>query len=212
MQEIPEIKDFLENISEFVNNDETVKKDYSEYLKTIGAKNNLENSIPYIFERNLDGDSILDKFSKSGKKLSKSAKLIFSALTKAQSSIFEVKKILKNGFELYNLVNEKLYTFETVFKMNNYRGIGIGQYVVARFFELEKKYYLIEISGILPSNRRDEALRYAIAKIVQSPSLVYFDNTKKENEIKKNIAKMHKDFFELFESSEISTTNDFADE
>ena len=45
------------------------------------------------------------------------------------------ENVLKNGFELYNLINEKLYTVTSLSKMNSYRGIGIGQFLIARIFQ-----------------------------------------------------------------------------
>ncbi len=33
--------------------------------------------------------------------------------------------------------------------MTHFRGLGAGQYVVARVFEFEGEYYLLEISNIL---------------------------------------------------------------
>jgi deoxyadenosine/deoxycytidine kinase len=68
--------------------------------------------LPYIFERNINNKTILEIFNEENKD-----KKIVEDLIKAQSSIFEIKKILKNGFELYNLVNEKTYKVLSLTKM-----------------------------------------------------------------------------------------------
>ena len=42
---------------------------------------------------------------------------LVQSLLNAISSVFEIKKILKNGFELYNIINEKTYTVLSLTKM-----------------------------------------------------------------------------------------------
>jgi len=138
--------------------------------------------------------------------------MILKGLTSSVSSIFEVKKILKNGFELYNLVNEKTYSVISLVKMTHFRGVGVGQYVIARVFEFESEYYLLEISNVLAASQKDDAMRYAIAKIIQSPELVYKDNLEKQKEIEKQVKKLHKKFLECFESDELITTNKLTDD
>ena len=96
--------------------------------------------------------------------------------------------------------------------MTSFKGIGGGQYVVARIFEFEKAYYLLEISGVLPSSRKDDALRYSVAKIIQNPELVYLDNPAKQKEIEKEVKDIYDKFIEFFGKDEIVTTNKFADD
>lgn len=209
----------MNSLIKFVQTDKEIKPDFNEYLTTIGVKQlsqSQEQSIclPYIFERNIgpNSKSILEFFLEKTKKLSKTARLIIKGLTSSVHSIFEVKKILKNGFELYNLVNEKTYTVISLVKMTNYRGVGVGQFVVARIFEFENEYYLLEISNVLAASQKEDAMRFAISKIIQSPEIVYKDNKEKQKEIEKQVKKLHKSFLECFETDEIITTNKFADD
>lgn len=212
------ISEIINGLTDFVQNDEAVSADFSEYLTTIGAGKDVSDEkiqsicLPYIFERNIDSKSIIDIFLESKKKLTKGAKLILKALTNSTSSIFEVKKILKNGFEFYNLVNEKAYDVISLVKMTHFRGVGIGQYVVARIFELEGEYYLLEISNVLSATQKDDAMRFAVAKIIQTPEMVYKDNKEKEKAIEKQVKKLSKAFNDCFGTDEIVTTNKFADE
>ena len=211
------ISEIMGDLINFIQNDKEISEDFDEYLKTIGVKDITPaqaNSIciPYIFERNLNSKSIFDLFLEKTKKTTKYAKMIIKGLTSSVSSIFEVKKILKNGFELYNLVNEKTYTVISLVKMTHFRGVGIGQYVIARIFEFEDEYYLLEISNVLAANQKEDAMRYAIAKIIQSPELVYKDNSSKQKEIEKQVKKLYKKFLECFETDELVTTNKMADE
>jgi len=211
------ISDVMNSLINFVQTNEDIKPDFQEYLVTIGAKNPPESQMhsicmPYIFERNLNSKSIMELFLEKTKKITKPARLVLKGLTSSVSSIFEVKKILKNGFELYNLVNEKTYTVISLVKMTNFRGVGIGQYVVARIFEFEEEYYLLEISNVLAANQKDDAMRYAIAKIIQAPEVVYKDNKEKEKSIEKQVKKLYKYFLDCFATDEIITTNKFADD
>lgn len=211
------ISEAISDLINFVQTNEEIKEDFQEYLTTIGAKDIPPSQmqsvcLPYIFERNINSKSIIEIFLEKTKKATKPIRAIIKGLTSSVSSIFEVKKIYKNGFELYNLVNEKNYSVISLVKMTHFRGIGIGQYVIARIFEFESEYYLLEISNILAANQKDDAMRYAIAKIIQAPELVYKDNKAKEKEIEKQVKKFYAKFLECFEKDEIITTNKYADD
>ena len=212
LEDLKEINDVIKELAEFIQNDETVKPDFEEYLKTIGNTNLQSACFTYIFERNLNNKSILTLYLENTKKVPASSKKIIKALMKSVSSIFEVKKVLQNGFELNNIINEKTYSVLSLVKMTSFRGIGAGQYVVARIFKFEDAYYLLEISGVLPSSRRDDALRYSVAKIIQNPELVYLDNPEKQKEIEKEIKSIYKKFIDFFGTDEVVTTNRFADD
>ncbi len=213
IEKINEINDVVKEIFEFTQNNEKVKSDFDEYLATIGAKNISLNQmekifLPYIFERRIDNKSILEMFKENGTKNEK----ITDSFINAQASIFEIKKILKNGFELYNLINEKTYKVLSLTKMTNFRGVYAGQYIVARIFELEGDYYIIEISSILSHSQKADAIRYAVMKLVQTPRLLYLDNPEKEKEIQNTISEMHQKFIKTFDTDIILTTNKHADE
>ena len=212
LEDLKEINDIIKDLAVFVQNDEIVKPDFEEYIKTIGNVNLQSACFTYIFERNLNNKSILTLYLENTKKVSASSKKIIKALMKSISSIFEIKKVLQNGFELNNIINEKTYNAVSLVKMTTFRGIGSGQYVVARIFKFGDVYYLLEISGVLPSNRRDDALRYSVAKIIQNPELVYLDNPDKQKEIEKEIKAIYKKFVDYFGTDEIVTTNRFADD
>ena len=213
IERIVEINDILKEVFEFTQSNETVKSDFEEYLATIGARNISLNQmekifLPYIFERNINGKSVLELFKENGCK----NKEILEGLIKSLSSVFEIKRILKNGFELYNMVNEKTYTVLSLTKMSNFRGVYAGQYIVARIFEFRGEYYVIEISNVLSHSQKADAMRYAVMKLVQNPRLLYLDNPEKENEIKSAISDMSEKFIKTFGKDIILTTNKHADE
>ncbi len=214
LEDLKEINDVIKELAEFIQNDEAVKPDFEEYIKTIGQNTmNLQSAcFTYIFERNLNNKSILQLYLENNKKLSASVKKIVKSLMKSISSIFEIKRVLQNGFELNNIINEKTYNAVSLVKMTTFRGMGAGQYVVARIFKFEDAYYLLEISGVLPATRKDDALRYSVAKIIQNPELVYLDNPQKQKEIEKEIKVIYDKYIEFFGTDEIVTTNKFADD
>lgn len=212
LEDLKEINDVIKELAEFIQNDEFVKPDFEEYIRTVNGMNLQSACFNYIFERNLDNKSILTLYLENAKKVPASTKKIVKALMASMSSIFEVKRVLQNGFDLNNIINEKNYSVVSLVKKTSFRGIGAGQYVVARIFKFEKAYYLLEISGVLPSSRKDDALRYSVAKIIQNPELVYFDNPEKQKEIEKNVKEIYDKFIKFFGKDEVVTTNKFADD
>lgn len=207
----------LEELMNFIQNDEEVKQDFNEYASTMGGlKHNtlMELAVPYIFERNIPDKncSVIELYLQKHETLPDEARNLLIALKNPISSIFEIKKNIKNGFELLNLVNEKKYEAIYPFKMTNLRGLGVGQFLVARLFNFENTTYIIDISGALPSTKKSEATRFAVAKIIQEPHLVYQDNPEKEKEIENNVKLMNQKFVEAFGSNMIFTTSNHSDE
>ena len=212
IEKINEINEAVKEIFDFTQKNETVKADFDEYLATIGARNiqlsQMEKIfLPYVFERRINDKSILEMFLEENGNQN-----IVKSLLDAQASIFEIKKILKNGFELYNLINEKTYKVLSLTKMTNFRGVYAGQYIVARIFELDNEYYVIEISSILSHSQKEEAYRYAVMKLVHTPRMLYTDNPEKEEEIKATINEMYEKFIKSFGKDMILTTNKHADD
>ena len=212
IEKITEINEVLKDIFTFTQENDMVKADFNEYLATIGSKNIPLNQmekifLPYVFERKLNNHFILDLYLETGKN-----KEIAEALLDAQASIFEIKKILKNGFELYNLINEKTYIVSSLTKMTNFRGVYAGQYISGRIFKLKDEYFIVEISSVLSHSQKTEAYRYAVMKLIQNPRALYFDNPEKEEEIKNTVSEMYKKFIKSFEKDIILTTNKHADD
>jgi len=212
IEKINEINDVLKDIFNFTQTNEEVKADFDEYLATIGSRNISLNQmekifLPYVFERKINDKFILEMYQENGKHTE-----IIESLLNAQASIFEIKKILKNGFELYNLVNEKAYNVSSLTKMTNFRGVYSGQYIVGRIFSYKGENYIIEISSVLSHSQKNEAYRFAVMKLIQNPRTLYYDNIEKENEIKSTISDMYQKFIKTFNKDIILTTNKHADD
>lgn len=213
------INSVIKSIAEFIQTHEDIKIDFNEYLRTIGASS--KTGVPlqtacfsYILERNLGEDlkSIPELYLENNKNLDKETKDIVNAIDKSISSVFEIKKVTKTGFDLLNIVNERKYMVISLMKMTAFRGLGSGDYVIARLVNLNGDYYLLEISGVLPASRKDDAYRFAVAKIIQNPELVYLDNPEKQKEIEQDVADVYKKFVDFFGTTEIITTNKCADD
>lgn len=213
------INGVIKQIAEFIQSHEEIKTDFNEYLRTIGASS--KTGVPlqtacfsYILERNLGEDlkSIPELYLENTKGLDKDTKDIVEAINNSISSVFEIKKVTKTGFDLLNIVNERRYMITSLMKMTAFRGIGSGDYIIARIVNINGDYYLLEISGVLPSTRKDDAYRFAVAKIIQNPELVYLDNPDKQKEIEDDVAEIYQKFVDFFGTTEIITTNKFADD
>ena len=218
IEKLANISDTITKLMNFVMTDETVKPDFDEYLATFSAQNADKNRIqaliiPYIFERRLTEQrkTILQLFEEKNTDLTDDEKKILESLSKSFSSVFEVRRILSNGFELYNLINEKMYKVLSLVKMNNFRGITPGQFALARIFPIKDEYYLLEVSNVLSSINKEEVYKYAIAKIIEKPEDAYEQNQKKKEQIEQLVQNFGKKFLECFDSDEVITTNIYAD-
>ncbi len=212
------ISDTITKVMNFVITDEMVKPDFDEYLMTLSATNadraRLQALlIPYIFERRLTNErkTIIQLFEDKNKDLRKEEKEILEYLSHSFSSVYEIRRVLSNGFEMYNLVNEKMYKVLSLVKMNNFRGITPGQYAMCRIFPMKDENYLLEISNVLSSINKEEVYKYAIAKIIEKPEDAYEDNPKKLEQIEKLVADFGKKFKKCFGADEVITTNIYAD-
>ena len=154
IEKLAVISDTITKLMNFVITDDIVKPDFDEYLTTLSARNTDKSRlqaliIPYIFERRLTKKTIIELFKEKNPSLTNEEEEILKSLSQSFSSVFEIKRVLSNGFELYNLVNEKLYKVLSLVKMNNFRGITPGQYALCRIFTMKDEFYLLEISNVL---------------------------------------------------------------
>ncbi len=215
-----EINAVIRSIADFIQVHKDIKDDFNEYLRTLGqsTKNGVNFQaacFSYILERNLGEDykSIPELYIENNKDLDKESKKIVEAMQDSISSVFEIKRVTKTGFEFLNIVNEKRYMVTSLIKMTAFRGIGVGCFIIARVVKIDGDDYLLEISGVLPSSRKTDAYRFAVAKIIQNPELVYLDNPEKQKEIEQDVADIYEKFIKFFNGkTEIITTNKNADE
>ena len=211
------ISSTISKLFDFLMTSEVVKEDVEEYLKTVSAYNqsskNLQSIlIPYLFERNINKKSIFQIYIENTEIKDKTELEIVKALENSFESVFEIKKVQKNGFIFNNLLNEKEYDVLPLVKMTNFRSILVGQYVISRIFEFENTFYLIEIANVYASYQKDEVYRFAIAKLLEKPELLYIDNEEKQKNIEKLIVELKVKFNELFGTDELISDNKNVDD
>ncbi|MEI8377621.1 MAG: SEC-C domain-containing protein [bacterium] len=208
----------INQLIDYVYKDERVSADLNSYLQMIGfqggSKENLQKVLmPYIFERRIgeERETVFDLFL-GQKALKKDEKEVVEALKENIASVYQVKKLFKIGFELFNIVNEKTYATYSMVKMTNLRGVGLDQYIIARIFPYKNEYYMLELNEIIPQVQEEKAFRLAVAKQIQEPKMLYQDNPEKFAEIQSEIKKTGELFEEFFGSKQIITVNKKADE
>lgn len=216
IEQLSAISNSMTKLINFVANDEVIKGDFEEYLKTVGAVNLPPEKmqsvvIPYIFERKLpDNKTVIGLFLET-QSVKGEEKKIISALSSAITSIFEIEKVNPNGFDMYSILNEKKYKIISLVKMNNFRGVHAGQFAICRIFEYKDEYYLLEIENVMSSIMRDEVYKYAVAKIIERPEDAYNDNPDKIERIEAQIKDFNKKFIKFFGQDEVITNNHCAD-
>lgn len=213
------ISDTLSHVFQYAIDNQEIKADFDEYLKTIGAYNAKQSDInsilvTYVFERtfNKGQDTVFSMYLNDNKKLDSAEKNVVLALQNAIDALFEVKSVKSNGFELFNLVNEKDYFAMPLVKMSHLKGIYKGNYILSRIFPFEGEYYIIEIRDTYSSLDKNKVLRYAVAKIIEQPENLYKDNDEKLKEVEAEIEKFTLKFEECFGTDEIITTNEYVDQ
>jgi hypothetical protein len=217
-QTVELIGNVINSLADFVYKDGEISADFNSYLQMIGYQQGSQTHaqkilLPYIFERRLGEDrkTVFDAFIENTSP-DKDVKSVVEALKDNISSVYRVKNILKIGFELFNIINEKTYPTYSMVKMTHLRGVGIGQYIIARIFPYEGDYYLLELNEIISQSEEEKAFRLAVAKQIQDPTMLYRDNPEKLKEIKSNIKKTGEGFEKFFGSKEVITINKKADE
>lgn len=218
IDKLSSISDTLSSVFQFARQNSEINEDFEEYLKTIGAYNASTSDInsalvTYVFERTFHKgeDTVFSMYLKENNNVDEKTANIIKSLQNAIDALFEVSAVHKNGFDLNNLVNEKKYFAMPLVKMSHLRSIYKGSYMLARIFQYENEYYIIEIRETYSALDKDRVLRYAVAKIIEQPENLYKDNANKLSEIEAQIAKFTEKFLECFDSDEVITTNEYVD-
>ena len=138
------ISSVLYKITEFVYSDNEANEDYKEYVKLSSEDADSDNSdqnhlMSYIFEDLMvtKAISLFDFYLEKHPETINEEKEVVLSLKNSISSIFEIKRVLKDGFELYNLINEKDYKALAIIKMINFRGISQGEYLIGTIFQIK---------------------------------------------------------------------------
>jgi len=202
-----------EDLSKFIREDEKISIELNEYAKDFKNGLNRDSLAYFMFDKTLaNGQKVIDAYLKKNKDLSTDDKKVLKEFKSSINSVFEIKKVLKDGFELYNLVNEKVYTVKSLIKMVNYRGVVQGNYFTCRLIPYEKEYYLLVLNSILRTPDKQQAYKLAVSMQIDTPELLYKDNNKKLKQLEKMVKDLNGKFNEFFQKDEIITVNQNIDE
>ena len=204
----------MDSLIDFMVKDEHLSKEFENYL----IKNKIEIQkeselndiiIDYILEGKIEsGKRVLDYFIK---KNSDADKKTVEALKKSYISVFKIKKISKNSFDIYDLAQENNYTLIPLVKTTSLRGIGLFDFIKARVFELDNNFYLLEIFDVISQYKEYFANLETVKSIVRNPKIVVLNNREKLLKIKKSNLSFHSSFIECFKSDEIIVSNKEVD-
>lgn len=201
-----------EDLSRFIQKDENISKEFNEYAKKFQSRLSRASLAHFMFDgKTENGKRIIDIYLQKNKNLPDEDKKILKNFKNSVNSVFEIKKMLKDGFEMYNLVNEKDYTVKNLISSVNYRGVGQGNYFTCRLVPYENEYYLIVLTTVSGSSERHNALKLAVSMQAENPSLIYKDNRKKLKELEKIVRLLGIKFIEFFQSDEVITLNTSID-
>ncbi len=202
-----------EELSKFIYEDEQVKKELDQFAKTFKSGLNREALSYFMFDMVFEnGQKVIDIYLEKNKNLSVEQKKALKEFKNSINSIFEIKRVLKDGFDLYNLINEKDYTVKSLVKMVTYRGVVQGNYFVCRLISYEKEHYLLVLNSILRSTDKHKAYKLAVTMQAENPELLYKDNNKKLKELEKTVKNLQLKFNEFFGKDEIITSSKNIDE
>ena len=132
----------MESLLDFIASNSKLGEDFEAYVEE--NKLNIEKQsqlnialIEYLLDGKMqDNTRVLDYYAQSGAQ--KNAN-VTKAFKESITSVFEIKKVLKNAYETYSLTCEKDFCLIPLVKMVNLRGISRGDYIRARVIEFEGK-------------------------------------------------------------------------
>lgn len=213
-----QINEVINKIFKYLNGNLNLKNDLEEYYKATGiSKDNQRQfnnyTLNYLFERRYGNDkkSVFDYALKDMNDLKDDEIKLINAMKTSVDGIFEVRKITQDKFELFNITNEKLYTVKPMAKMTMFRNLSVGHFVMARLLFVDDVYYLYHITDHINYANRIMAFQIAISRLVNEPSLFYYDNPEKLEEIKASSEKLASKFLDMFGDRYVITSNKSAD-
>lgn len=119
-------------------------------------------------------------------------------------SVFKVKNITKQGFELYNLVNEKTYAVKSELKKVVNKRLIKGSYFTGRIEQVDGGLAITELDKSLDAL---SAHREAVSVQIKTPAALYEDNEEKFREVKDNVVLLGQKYEFFFKTKEVYTTN-----
>ena len=210
---LTEISKTIENILDFIANDEILSKDFEQYLEINNIEINSEKEFNnIIFQYMLDmkmqsGLRVLEYYRRNNP----SQNEIIDALLNSFCSVFKVNKVLSNGFDVVCLTSNVNLNLVSMVKMNHLKQVGRYDYIQARILELGDIQYIIEIYDIISEFDVYRATTTAIRYMLENPVTAYYKNPSKKEVLEKSAEEFYSKFIECFKNDYIITTNKKVD-
>ena len=206
----------MESLLDFMAQDAKIGEDFETYVEENNIKIEKQSQlnialIEYLLDGKMqDGTRVLDYYISQNKHKEIN---VINAFKNSVTSVFEITKVLRNGYETYSLTCEKEFCLIPLVKMVNLRGIAKGDFIRARVIEYEDEFYLLEIYDVISSLNFYKAATEAIRCLIYNCKCAFFKNDKKLEKIKNSISDFKNSFEKTFENkNDIITTNKLADE
>jgi len=203
----------MENILDFVANDETLSKDFQEYLEInnieIESEKEFNNVIiQYMLDMKMqNGLRVLEYYRRNSKNYDE----IIDALLNSFCAVFKINKILSNAYDAICLTSNANLTLIPMVKMNHLKQIGRYDYIQARVIELSGVQYILEIYDVISEYNPYKATTEAIRYMLLNPKSAYFKNEEKKASLEKSVQEFNEKFQACFKSDFIVTTNKKVD-
>lgn len=206
----------MESLLDFIATDKKIGEDFETYVEENNLKIEKQSQlnialIEYLLDGKMqDNTRVLDYYLAQGAQKNPQ---VVEAYKSSTTSVFEIKKVLKNVYETYSLTCEKEFCLIPLVKMVNLRGIAKGDFICARVIEFEGEFYLLEIYDVISSLNFYKAASEALKYLITNSNCAVFQNDEKLNKIKNSVEEFKQSFKKVFnEKNSIITTNKLADE
>lgn len=212
------ISNEMDSLLDFIASNEILGEDFEIYVEENNIKIERQAQlnialVEYLLDGKMqDGTRVLDYYFNENPNCNKS---VIEALKSSVTSVFEIKKVLKNAYETYSLTADREFCLIPLVKMVNLRGISRGDYICARAIEYENEFYILEIYEVISSLNFFKAGSRAIKCMISSPKSAVFKNDEKKELLKNSLSEFKKTFdinFENYDKCKIITTNKLADQ
>ncbi len=198
---------------DFLAADEGLGKDFEHYITQNKIEIQTESQFievatEYIFEGKMRiGHRVLDYYIQNNV----CDKDILNSFKNNFLSVFEIKKISKNSYHTYSLINEREFNLIALAKTTSLRGIGIKDFIIARIIEFRGDFYILNIFDVLGSNSILSAQTLALKILIENPQNICWHNEEKLAQLKEDSAKIYDCFTKYFKQDTVITTNFLAD-
>lgn len=199
----------IDSLMEFLASDETLAKDFEQYLETnkieVNSQNEFNNIvIQYLLDMKMqDGLKVLEYYRRNNPAQDE----IIKALENSFCGVFRINKILSNAFDVKCLTSNVDLTIIPMVKMEHLKTIGKYDYIEARILELDNTLYILEIYDVISEFNTYKALSEGVKNLIQNPKSAYFKNEIQKEKLEKSVLEFYDKFLECFNCEFISTTN-----